>query len=299
MGIFSSQITVPSTVQLEGKVCVITGGNTGLGYISAKDIASRKAHVIIACRSKEKGDQAVSRIKQEIVSADPSRNPDDVKLEFMELDLASFKSIREFSENFIARKLPLHILMNNAGIMNTPYGKTLDGFESQTGVNHLGHFLLTNLLLGVLKESAPSRIINVSSSAHKMASTVEEADFNAVYSSYGWTAYGKSKLMNILFTYELARRLEGTGVVVNAIHPGFVATELGRHTTGGSWFQYIARTPETGAMTQIYMAVAPEAEKITGKYFADCKDTASTAVSYSKDVQKMLWDVSCKLTKLE
>jgi retinol dehydrogenase-12 len=293
-----SLLTVPSEVKLDNKVSIITGANTGIGYETAKDFAARNAHVILACRNKEKGENAVNRIKEEVTKSDPNIKLEDIKIEFMELDLSSLNSVRNFVKEFKSRDLPLHLLINNAGIMNTPYGKTQDGFEQQFGTNHLGHFLLTNLLLDDIKKSAPARIINVSSSAHFMGK-INFDDLMSEKSYGGWAAYGQSKLANVMFTYELARKLEGTGVTVNAVHPGAVATELGRHTFYINFISGVFRSPYKGALTTIYVAVSPEASNITGKYWADTVVKSSSSASYNVEDQKKLWDISAKLVGLD
>jgi len=293
-----SILTVPCVVKLDNKVSIITGANTGIGYETAKDFAARNAHVILACRNKEKGENAVNRIKEEVTKSDPNIKLEDIKIEFMELDLSSLNSVRNFVKEFKSRDLPLHLLINNAGIMNTPYGKTQDGFEQQFGTNHLGHFLLTNLLLDDIKKSAPARIINVSSSAHFMGK-INFDDLMSEKSYGGWAAYGQSKLANVMFTYELARKLEGTGVTVNAVHPGAVATELGRHTFYINFISGVFRSPYKGALTTIYVAVSPEASNITGKYWADTVVKSSSSASYNVEDQKKLWDISAKLVGLD
>jgi len=288
--------SVPKEISLNEKVCIITGANTGIGFVTAKEFAKRKALVIIGCR--RQGIETVEKAKKEIMAADPSIKEEDLKIEFIPLDLGSLKSVRSFAAEFLKKDLPLHYLINNAGIMNPPYGLTEDGFESQFGVNHLGHFLLTNLLLDKLKLSAPSKIINLSSAAHAMGK-INFDDLQSEKSYGGWTAYGQSKIANVLFTYELARKLEGTGVTCNAVHPGFVSTDLLRTTTGGSFINLFGRTPEQGAMTTIYAALSPIVATVTGKYFADTSVTDSSAYSHNVEVQKKLWTVSEQLVGLE
>jgi len=217
----------------------------------------------------------------------------------MQLDLGSLKSIRLFATEFIAKNLPLHYLINNAGIMNTPYTITEDGFEAQFGVNHLGHFLLTNLLLDKLKESAPSKIINLSSSLHEPGRIAFDKLKPEPTEYKGWTAYSQSKMANVLFTYELARKLEGTGVTCNAVHPGFVATDLGRHTSGIAIAHLFARNCDKGAMTTLYAALHPDMKDVTGKYLADTAVKPSHEYSYNEEIQKKLWEVSEKMVELD
>jgi len=283
-------------VDLNGKVVIITGANTGIGYITARDLAKMGAHVILAGRTKEKLDQALNTLKQETQGK-------EVKAETMILDLSSFKSIREFVQNFKAKNLPLHILINNAGVMALPNRQvTVDGLEMQIGTNHFGHFLLTTLLLDVIKASAPARIVNLSSRGHNLGNI----DFNNLQleTGYGsWYAYGNSKLANILFTNELQRRLEGTKVFTNSVHPGWVATELAKNMGGfAGWLamnvaqKLFAKTPEQGAQTSIYVAVSPELEGVGGKYYADCAELSTSDRAQDVEAAKKLWEISEKVT---
>ena len=208
-----------SKARLDSKTAIITGANTGIGLETAVDFAQRNGRVILACRSKEKGEAAVEQVKKR------SGNNNVV---FMPLDLSSLDSVRSFCASVLDSEPRLDILVNNAGVMACPYAKTADGFEMQFGVNHLGHFLLTNLLLDRLKEAPAARIVNVSSSAHRRGK-INFDDLNSTQSYQQWLAYGQSKLANILFTRSLAKRLEGTNVIANSLHPGVIRTELGRH----------------------------------------------------------------------
>ena len=256
-----------STKSLKGKTVVITGANTGIGKETAVDLATRGARVVIGCRNLEKGKAALKEIQGRSGST-------NVFLE--ELDLASLDSVRKFADNILNSEPRLDILVNNAGVLACPYQKTEDGFEMQFGVNHLGHFLLTILLLDLLKRSAPSRIINVSSLAHKFAFggiNFDDIHFERNYFNYG--AYNHSKLANLLFTSELSKRLEGTHVTANALHPGAVSTDLQRHSFISNalvsplrW--YFFKTAEQGAQTTIYCAVSEEMEGVSGKYLAEC-----------------------------
>jgi NAD(P)-dependent dehydrogenase (short-subunit alcohol dehydrogenase family) len=196
--------------QIHGKVVVITGANAGIGKETAVDLAKRGGKVYIACRDIKRGEDALKEIKE--------RSKSD-NVHFLQLDLASMDSVREFSRKFHEAEDQLHILVNNAGIMACPKGKTKDGFELQLGTNHLGHFLLTNLLLDLLKSSAPSRVVVVSSLFH-IVGKIRQSDLNGDRFYFRWFAYASSKLANILFTNELAERLNGTGVTANSLHPG-------------------------------------------------------------------------------
>ena len=285
-----------SNKSLKGKTVVITGGNTGVGKETAVDLAARGARVIIGCRNLEKGNQALKEIQER------SGN----KNVFLEkLDLASLESVRTFADSILNREPRLDILINNAGVMACPYQKTEDGFEMQFGVNHLGHFLLTMLLLDCLKHSQPSRIINVSSKGHRMGTgKIKFDDIHHEKSYNKWSAYFDSKLANVLFTRELSKRLEGTHVTVNAVHPGAVRTELGRHSFISSalffpihW--YVCKTPEQGAQTSIHCAVSEEMEGVSGKYLRDCAIVEPSKGAQDDSAAKKLWDVSLKLVGLE
>jgi NAD(P)-dependent dehydrogenase (short-subunit alcohol dehydrogenase family) len=208
-----------SDVKLDGKVAIVTGANTGIGKETAIDLAKRGAKVYIACRDVNKSQEALIDIK--------SQSGND-NVHFLQLDLASLESVREFSTKFHKLETKLHILINNAGVMLCPQMKTKDGHELHFGTNHLGHFLLTNLLLDVIKAAAPSRIVVVSSLAH-IFGKIRKHDLNNEKFYVSWLAYSSSKLANILFANELSRRLEGTGVVVNSCHPGLVHSNLQRH----------------------------------------------------------------------
>ena len=213
-----------SKARLDGKTVIITGGNTGIGKETAIDLAGRNARVILACRSAEKGEKAAVEVREK------SGNDDVV---FRQLDLASLTSVRQFAAKVLEEEPRIDILINNAGIMGCPYSKTKDGFEMHFGVNHLGHFFLTNLLLDRLKEAPSARIVNVSALAHIFAK-MNFDDINLEMSYSPWPAYCRSKLANILFTQALAKRLADTTVTVNALHPGIVNTELPRYMVSSS-----------------------------------------------------------------
>ena len=208
-----------SKARLDGKTAIITGANTGIGLETAVDFAQRNGRVILACRSKDKGEAAVELVKK--------RSSNNNVL-FMQLDLSSLESVRNFSARVLDSEAHIDILVNNAGVMACPYTKTADGFEMQFGVNHLGHFLLTNLLLDRMKEAPSARIVSVSSSAHGRGK-INLDDLNSTKDYNSWGAYAQSKLANILFTRSLATRLEGTNVIANTLHPGLIKTELSKH----------------------------------------------------------------------
>lgn len=248
----------------------------------------------MACRDIEKANGAV----KEVVESSGNQN-----VVASRLDLADTKSIREFAEKINAEEKQVNILINNAGVMVCPYGKTADGFEMQIGVNHMGHLLLTHLLLDLIKRSTPARIISVSSMAHQWG-TINLEDINSEKSYDKKKAYSQSKLANILFTRSLAKRLEGTGVTAYALHPGVVQTELWRHLNkpqqAAMWMiRPFTKTSVQGAQTTIYCAVAPELETESGKYYSDCAPTNCSRAALDDDVAQRLWELSCKMLSIE
>ena len=283
--------------KLDGKTVIVTGANTGIGRETALDLASRGARVILACRDLAKAEEVAKEIQVKTGSS---------KVLVKEIDLASLKSVRNFAHEINQTEERLDILINNAGIMRCPYWTTEDGFEMQFGVNHLGHFLLTNLLLDMLQRSQPSRIINVSSLAH----TRGKIRFDDLQSEkeYGpGPAYAQSKLANVLFTRELSKKLDNTDVTVVAVHPGVVKTELSRHLSFTK--SYLAsfslapivwlffKNPRQGAQTTIHCAVADDIE--SGLYYSDCKPKEPAEQAKDDAVAKKLWEVSADLVGLE
>lgn len=284
--------------RIPGKTVIITGANSGIGKEVARDLAKRGGKIILACRNMEECKQVQGEIKIESYN----RNVICKKL-----DLGSTKSIRVFAADINKNESRVDVLINNAGIMRTPTRVvTEDGFEAQLGINHLGHFLLTTLLLDKLKKSAPSRIINVSSIAHKRGK-INFDDLNSKDSYEPGEAYDQSKLANILFTIELAERLKGTGVTVNAVHPGLVKTKIFRYmglynSNISSFILFpltwlVLRTPEQGAQTTLYCALAPELVNVTGKYFCDCKEAQIADQGLDKAAAKRLWAISDRWTR--
>jgi NAD(P)-dependent dehydrogenase (short-subunit alcohol dehydrogenase family) len=258
---------------LKNKTYIVTGGNSGIGYVTAKELAKRGATVIIGCRRISEGKKARLSILEAIPAA---------KIEIMNLDLSDLSSVRHFVSEFQSSKSELHGLVNNAGVMFTPAGKTKDGFETQFGTNHLGHFLLTELLLPTLKQSAPSRIVILSSCFHDKAQGREGKiyfeDLNFDKRKYdGWEAYAQSKLANLLYAKQLGKRLSGSGVTAVSVHPGWVKTNLIRNFMP-TWVQNILLKPVfklagmiepwEGAQTTLYSLLAPEVEKHNGAYFS-------------------------------
>ena len=278
---------------LKGNVCMVTGATSGIGVVTAKALAQEGATVIVVGRNKEKSFSVVDQIKKK------TGNPN---VQYMLADLSVQKEVRQLAEDFTGKFKRLDILVNNAGAIFNKRIETVDGLEMTFALNHLGYFLLTNLLLGTIKASAPSRIINVSSDAHKGA----KINFDDIQGTkkYGvMRAYGQSKLANILFTYELARKLEGSGVTSNALHPGFVASSFGSNMSGAfrlliRFFQLFALSSEKGAETSIYLATSLDVANTTGKYFVKKKEVSTSVVSYDNKVAEKLWKVSEELTNL-
>jgi NAD(P)-dependent dehydrogenase (short-subunit alcohol dehydrogenase family) len=278
---------------MAGKICLITGGTNGIGKSTAQALATMGATVVIVGRNAPKTAQVVAEIR----AASGTNN-----VHALLADLSSQQEVRRLADAFTSTYPHLHVLINNAGAAFLHRQLSVDGIEMTFALNHLAYFLLTNLLLDTLKASAPARIINVSSNAH--ASGKIEFDNLQGEREYGPRAYDNSKLANILFTMELARRLEGTEVTVNALHPGFVAT--GFATNHGrliaaiiSMFApLVARSPAKGAETSIYLASSPSVEGISGKYFFDSHVIPAAPQATDMAVARKLWDVSAEMVQL-
>ena len=289
-----------SMAMLEGKTVIVTGANTGVGKATALDLARRKARVIMACRDQERGEQAVADV------AKRSRSND---VHFRQLDLASFASIRQFSEEIFASEKKIDVLVNNAGVFMLPLRRSEDGFEMQLAVNCLGPFFLTNLLLPRLKVSTSARIVNVAGKFPPSFPWINFEDINSERSYYRVRAMGQSKVCLMLWSRHLAKQLEGTSVSVNSLHPGLVRNEFGRFLD--YWFGYfyilfypvlyvVLKTPKQGAQTSIYCAVSEELEGLSGKHFYNCK-IKDNALSPTLDeaAAQRLWDICEKMTGLK
>jgi NAD(P)-dependent dehydrogenase (short-subunit alcohol dehydrogenase family) len=279
---------------MESKVVLITGGTSGIGRATATALAAMGAEVVVIGRSRERGESAVEEIRDTSGTG---------RVSLMLADLAVQAEVRGLAEEFRERYDRLDVLVNNAGIIQSKRTETPDGIELTLAVNHLAPFLLTNLLLDLLKKSAPSRIITVSSEARRRAK-IDFEDLQSERRYRPFKVYGMTKLANILFTYELAERLEGTGVVANSLHPGGVNTNFGNNNRSFGTlifraFKPFMRTPEQGADTVVYLAVSPEAGKMTGRYLTDRKVVFSFEDPHDEVVQKRLWEVSEELTNLE
>ncbi len=278
---------------MTGKVCLITGANSGIGKATALGLAKLDATVVIVSRDKDKGEAALLEIRT---------RSGNKSVDAMVADLSSQDSVRELAHDFKARYKKLHVLVNNAGVFLPKRVPTVDGLEATFATNHLGHFLLTNLLLDVLKASAPSRIINITSSAHR-GTEMQFEDLQGEKKYSGFHAYSQSKLANVLFTYQLAKLLEGTGVTVNCLHPGVVRTGFGKDQTGlmsvlvrmGSPFMM---SSEKAARAAVYLATSPELETVTGKHFSKGREERSSEESYDMTSAERLWKISAELTKI-
>ncbi len=277
-----------------GKTCLITGATNGIGRVTAVQLARMGAELFLIYRNNARAHETLAEIRNKTGNEN---------VHLIHADLGSQNQIRQAAAEFLATGRPLHVLINNAGLGNTQRLVTEDGIEMVFAVNHLAYFLLTMLLLDRIKQSAPARIVNVASEAHRFG-TVNFDDLGGEkrYSTFG--AYGQSKLANILFSYELARRLAGTGVTVNCLHPGGIASGL--WTNNGPLAQFVMRvgklflkTPEQGAQTTIYLASSAEVEGATGKYYANCREKNSNKESYDLGVARRLWDISEQMTGLK
>ena len=282
-----------SRVNMSDKVCLVTGGNSGIGKSVAFGLAKMGATVVVVSRNKEKGQTAIT----DIMEKSGNKN-----VELLQADMSSQISIHQLADEFKARHERLHLLINNAGVYLTKRTESEDGLESTFAINHLGPFLLTSLLLDILKASSPSRIVNVTSDAHKGAN-IHFDDLQGEKRFSGWQAYGQSKLAMILFTHELAKRLGGTGVTVNSAHPGVVRTNFAKNNGGLVMlgFRFLGIffiSPESSAKRILYVATSPDLEGVTGKYFTKMHETRSSPESYDDDSARRLWLVSEQLAKL-
>lgn len=278
---------------MKDKVVLITGATAGIGKETARGVAQTGATVVLIGRNKEKGEQVVAEIK----TATGNQN-----LDFLMADLFSIAEIRRVADEFKSKYDRLDVLVNNAGAIFDKRETTADGLERTFALNHISYFLLTNLLLSTIQQSAPARIISVSSIAHQFGDKVDFDDLQFERKTYSsLTAYGQSKLMNVLFTYELARRLKDTNVTANCLHPGGVASNFADNTGGllklAAWFfkNTFAISPARGAETSIYLATSPEIAGVSGKYFDNKKPKISSKISYDEAVQKQLWEASEKI----
>jgi len=278
---------------IKGRICLITGATSGIGKVTARELARKGARLVIVSRNQLKCENTVASIR------DDTGNKN---IEYMVADLSSQDQIRQLARGFLDLYDHLDILINNAGAIFLSRDVSVDGIEMTWALNHLNYFLLTNLLLDALKASDSARIINVASTAHRGAK-INFDDLQGEHHFYGMQAYSQSKLANILFTYELARRLEGTQVTANALHPGFVASNFAKNNgglvrLGMGVAQLFAIRPEKGAETSIYLASSPEVEGVSGRYFVKKQAVRSDPASYNEETAQKLWQVSEEMTGL-
>ena len=278
---------------MEGKVCLVTGGTAGIGLETARGLAAQGAQVVLVGRNAERGAAAVAELQA---------STGNQRVAFLQGDLASQADTRRLAARFLADFDRLDVLVNNAGGIFLRRAFSPEGIEMTFALNHLSYFLLTHLLLDRLRASAPSRVVNVASESHRRGK-IDFDDQQGLRRYNGWNAYSRSKLANVLFTYELARRLQGSGVTVNAVHPGFVRTQLGKDNP---WpLRLLMRLvmlrgipPAEGAQTVIHLASAPELEGETGGYWAHKRRVESSPLSQDRDLARRLWQISLEMTGL-
>jgi NAD(P)-dependent dehydrogenase (short-subunit alcohol dehydrogenase family) len=278
-------VTVPS---LRGRVAVVTGASSGIGKETATGLAAAGATVVLVCPEQGRGVAARAEIAADLPDAD---------LHLVSADFASLREVRTAASG-IARAFPkLHVLVNNAGLFRRRFTKTADGLETTFAVNHLAPFLLTRLLLPLLTAAGPARIVNVASEAHRSARLdLDDLEMRRGYG--GRRAYGRSKLANVMFTYALARRLRGSALTANALHPGVIATGIVRDTPFFvRWlWPLFSKSAAKGAETPLYVATSPEIAGVSGRYFDDCCERRSSEVSYDEALQERLWEISERMT---
>ena len=278
---------------MKGKTCLVTGASDGIGYVATRELARMGARVLAVGRNEGKTAAAVDRVIAETGNEAVS---------YLLADLSSQRGVRLLAEQAREQMPRLDVLLNNAGAIFLTSQVSDDGIEMTFALNHIGYFLLTTLLLDLVQESAPARIINVSSSSHSSPGRFRLEDLPRPGANRGYRAYGRSKLCNLLFTYELARRLEGTGVTVNALHPGLVRTNIARNNgLMGRVVNFFigARGLDVvqGAETLVYLAASPEVEGVTGRFFVECQAVPSSGLSYDTGLATGLWDLSERLTE--
>ena len=280
--------------QMKDKICLITGATSGIGKATALALAKMGATLVINGKDRDRGENTIQEIE---------RISGNEKLELMIANLSSFEQVRKLASDIQKKYDKLDVLINNAGVFYSYREYSADGIEMQFAVNHLGHFLLTNLLLENLKKSKAARVINVSSNAHYQG-TINFDDINFEKRYFGWTVYCQSKLANVLFTHELVNRVDKNLVTVNAMHPGVVRTKFAdKHVSliyriGWNLQKPFMISAEEGAETIIYLATSKEVTNITGKYFVKCKQQRTSEISYNKEIAEKLLDLSVRLCGL-
>jgi NAD(P)-dependent dehydrogenase (short-subunit alcohol dehydrogenase family) len=279
---------------MQGQVCLVTGATAGIGLVTARELARKGARVILVGRSSERCSRAADEIRAQAGTT---------SVEWLVADLSCKASIRRLAEQVGSRTPRLDVLVNNAGGIFPKRQESADGIEMTFALNHLSYFLLTSLLRPLLEQSAPARVVSVASDAHKGVS-IEFDDIEGKSRYSGWRAYQQSKLANILFTYELARRLDGTRVTANTLHPGFVRTSIFRDGGVVGWLlrraaDVIALTPEEGARTSVYLASSPDAATVSGRYFVKERPAESSRQSHDASAALRLWRLSEEMTGLK
>lgn len=280
---------------MDGRVCLVTGATSGIGRAAALELARRGASVVLVGRDRERGERTLAALRSE------SGNQD---VTLLLADLSSQAEIRQLAKEFLATGRPLHVLLNNAGVLNAWREETRDGIEATFAVNHLAYFLLTALLRDRLQQSAPARVVSVASDAHAQAGGRLDFDDLEGRKRYGMMrAYAKSKLANILFTRELARRLAGSGVTANCLHPGFVGSNFAKNngmiaSVAMTLLRPFTRSVEKGAETAVYLCTAPEVETVSGEYFYDCKPLQPREFARNDEDARRLWEVSERMCGL-
>jgi NAD(P)-dependent dehydrogenase (short-subunit alcohol dehydrogenase family) len=283
---------------MQGKTVVVTGGNSGIGFETAAALASMGARVVLTARNADKGRAAVSALTQRVDGKG--------QVQLVVFDLADLASVRRGAAEILEQAPRLDVLVNNAGLVLTERAETVDGYEATFAINHLGPFLLTNLLLERLTASAPSRVVNVASTAHNAARKgIPFDDLQSTRSYRGMRVYGESKLANILFTLELARRFEGRGVTANSLHPGTVRTGYGGDGDTRGFLAFGIKiaspfflSPAKGARTSVYLASSPDVEDVSGEYFVKCKPRKPRRWARDPEAAQRLWQVSEELVGL-
>ena len=278
---------------MKGKVCMVTGANSGIGKVTAYELARKGAHVVMVCRNREKGEEAQREIQTR------SKNS---QIDLLLADFSSLQSIHHLVDAFKQKYQALNVLLNNAGSEFYQRQESVDGIEMTLAVDHLAPFLLTNLLLDVLKSSASARIVNVNSRAHFAGQIhFDDIQLKEHYGRFGLEAYAQAKLINLLCTYELARHLKDTEITVNALHPGVVYTNIWKSSAPEplkpfmALGKYLTVSAEEGAKTSIYLASSPEVAHVTGKYFVRCVPVRSSKLSYDIALQRQMWKLSEEL----
>ena len=277
---------------MQGKICLVTGGSDGIGYAACRELARLGARVVIIGRNLAKTESAVRQIIAD------TGNP---AVEYLLADLSSQREVRRVADAAMELVPHLDVLLNNAGAIFLSHRRSADGIEMTFALNHLSYFLLTGLLLEHLRKAPRARIVNVSSCAHESPGKFRLEDLTNPPGNRGYPAYKRSKLCNILFTYELARRLEGENITVNALHPGLVGTNIARNNgllgrVVNFFIGVRGIAPDRGAETPVYLAASPEVEGVTGRYFVDCRPVPSSGMSYDAGLAARLWDLSASLT---